>query len=117
MFGSKRVVAVLAATSVGVLAATALAAPAGAKPTASRTTSHLAAVLIRPHAATNQLDPYGPQGMNVDAAQSDFTEGDPRVIVAYIEGGINWYDQGTQAQNLADSVYVNWHETPVPCSG
>ncbi|HEV2360548.1 MAG TPA: hypothetical protein VGS21_02485, partial [Acidimicrobiales bacterium] len=67
-----------------------------------------------PRATSNSLDPMGPQGMNVDAAQSGYTTGDPNVIVAYVEGGINWYgDDGT----LASAVYVNWHETPVPCTG
>jgi hypothetical protein len=65
-------------------------------------------------ATAGSIDPYGPSGMNVYAAQS-LTTGDPNVIVAYVEGGINWY--GNDASTLAPSVYVNWQETPVPCVG
>jgi hypothetical protein len=57
----------------------------------------------------------GPCGMDLEDAWSHYTRGDPREIVAYIEGGINWHLP--QAKELADSVYVNWHELPVPCMG
>lgn len=66
-------------------------------------------------ASAGGLDPYGSAGMNVEAAQSQFTTGAPDMLVAYVEGGINWY--GSNASRLADSVYVNWHELPVPCTG
>jgi hypothetical protein len=76
----------------------------------------LAAVPAAAEAATaGSLDPYGPAGMNVDAAQAQYSQGSPDVLVAYVEGGINWY--GNNAQQLADSTYVNWHELPVPCTG
>ncbi len=57
----------------------------------------------------------GPCGMDLEEAYSHYTTGDPEEIVAYIEGGINWHVP--QAKELVDSIYVNWHETPVPCKG
>jgi hypothetical protein len=53
--------------------------------------------------------------MDFENAFSHCTTGDPREIVAYIEGGINWHIP--QAKELVDSIYVNWHELPVPCKG
>jgi hypothetical protein len=53
--------------------------------------------------------------MNLEEAWSHFTTGDPRVVLSYVEGGINWHLP--QAHELVDSIYVNWHELPVPCSG
>ena len=66
-------------------------------------------------ASSGGIDPYGPAGMNIEAALAQFTTGSPDVLVAYVEGGVNWY--GSNATELAGSVYVNWHELPVPCSG
>ena len=60
-------------------------------------------------------DPLGACGMNFDEAQAHFSAGNPHEVIAYIEGGINWHLPG--AEELADSVYVNWHEVPVPCEG
>ncbi len=88
---------------------------------ASAASAHHASSGVADHAATNSINPYGPDGMNVDAAQATVAAGTraagftPHVVVAYIEGGINWFDSG--AEDLADSVYVNWHDTPVPCDG
>ncbi|MGO9912145.1 MAG: hypothetical protein ACLPQS_13435 [Acidimicrobiales bacterium] len=70
---------------------------------------------LQPRATSSSLDPYGSQGMNVDAAHAKFTTGDPNVVVAYVEGGVNW--RGSNAQTLAGASYINWHDTPVPCSG
>ena len=53
-------------------------------------------------------------GMDIDRAFSHFTRGVPGVVISYIEGGINWQD--SVVQNYTDRIYVNWHETPVPCS-
>ena len=36
--------------------------------------------------------------------------------VAYIEGGVNWHEADNGAAGLADAMYINWHDTPVPCS-
>jgi hypothetical protein len=57
----------------------------------------------------------GPCGMDLEDAWSHYTTGDPRELVAYIEGGINWHL--AKAKELVDSIYVNWHELPVPCTG
>ncbi len=54
-------------------------------------------------------------GMNLDAAWSTYTRGDPNVTIAYIEGGINWHL--SDAATLASVVAVNWKVTPVPCTG
>jgi hypothetical protein len=75
----------------------------------------LSAASARPAAAAGGIDPYGPEGMNVEAAQARFTTGDPNLVVAYVEGGINWH--GPDASMLATAVYVNWRELPVPCVG
>ncbi|MGO9197669.1 MAG: hypothetical protein ACLQK4_11175 [Acidimicrobiales bacterium] len=98
----------LGAAAVALVASSVLASlPGGA--------SGATAGMRAPHATTSSLDPYGPQGMNVDAAQKDFTTGDPDVVVAYVEGGINW--RRSNAAALAGASYINWHDTPVPCSG
>ena len=104
------VAVVVAAVLVGAgsFIAVDVAGAAAARPSAA---AHLTVV---PRATTSSIDPYGPLGMNIDAAHAT-TSGDPSVVVAYVEGGINWY--GPNASALADSVYVNWHETPVPCKG
>jgi hypothetical protein len=59
--------------------------------------------------------PEAPCGMNFEEAFSHYTTGDPHEVLAYIEGGINWHL--SQAKELVDSIYVNWHELPVPCTG
>jgi len=70
-------------------------------------------------AASGGLNPYGTQGMNVDAAQAYLATGangsPPHVVVAYVEGGVNWHN--SSSKNLANSMWVNWHDTPVPCTG
>jgi hypothetical protein len=65
--------------------------------------------------ASPPVTPYGPCGMDLEDAFSHYTTGDPHEVVAYIEGGINWHLP--QAKELVGSIYVNWHELPVPCSG
>jgi len=54
-------------------------------------------------------------GMNLDAAWANYTTGDPNVTIAYVEGGINWHLG--DAATLAGAVAINWHATPVPCTG
>lgn len=66
-------------------------------------------------APTSAVSADGPTGMNLDAAWSKYTTGDPAVTVAYIEGGINWHL--SDAATLAKVVKVNWREAPVPCRG
>jgi len=65
--------------------------------------------------ASPPVTPYGPCGMDLEDAFSHYTTGDPSEVVAYIEGGINWHIP--QAKELVGSIYVNWHELPVPCTG
>lgn len=55
-------------------------------------------------------------GMWLDQAQQAFTSGSPHILVAYIEGGINLHDSSF-AKAIDSSLYVNWHELPVPCKG
>ena len=57
----------------------------------------------------------GSQGMNLAQAFRQYTTGSPNVVVAYIEGGMNWQMQG--AQTISDHMYLNWHNLPVPCTG
>ncbi len=57
----------------------------------------------------------GPTGLDLTAAFQQYTTGDPHVVVAYIEGGINWHLP--VAASLVDHIYVNWRELPVPCVG
>ncbi|MGO9029228.1 MAG: hypothetical protein ACLQOZ_11445 [Acidimicrobiales bacterium] len=68
-----------------------------------------------PAAAAVQVSADGPTGMDLDAAWADYTTGDPNVTIAYVEGGINWHL--SDAATLAGAVAVNWHATPVPCTG
>ena len=92
----RRLAAYAAAVVVGLLPAlTAVPTPVGATPV--------------------QVQADGPTGMNLDAAWTDYTTGDPNVTIAYVEGGINWHLG--DAATLADAVTVNWHAVPVPCSG
>ena len=67
-----------------------------------------------PNSAGGQVSADGPSGMNLTAALAK-TRGDPSVVIAYVEGGINWHLPETA--QLAGHIYVNWHETPVPCRG
>src|SRR5438309_8475811 len=53
-------------------------------------------------------------GMDLERAWKHYTKGDPHVLISYIEGGINWHLD--TAKQFADRVFVNWRETPVPCS-
>jgi len=62
-----------------------------------------------------QVSGNGPTGLDLDAALSQYTRGDPHVVIAYIEGGINWHLPA--AATLVNHIYVNWRELPVPCVG
>src|SRR5580704_10432717 len=69
------------------------------------------------HAAceSGKVTPNGPCGMGLEEAFSHYTTGNPEEVVAYIEGGVNWHVP--IAQGFVNNIYVNWHETPVPCTG
>lgn len=56
-------------------------------------------------------DPENASGMSVDKAWN-YSKGSPNTIVAYVEGGINWHDPA--ARELADKVYLNTAELPLP---
>ncbi len=99
-------VSMLAITGAGLGPATAGASPAPG--------AHHAA----PKTAVVTAD--GPLGMNLTNALTAYNalpgaSTNQGVTVAYIEGGINWHLG--DAATLANSVYVNWHALPVPCSG
>ncbi len=64
---------------------------------------------------TTGVNEFNATGMNINNAFSTYTQGSPHIKIAYIEGGINWHL--SDAASLASVVYVNWHETPVPCTG
>jgi hypothetical protein len=57
-------------------------------------------------------DPEGAAGMSVDKAWRDVTTGAPDVTIAYVEGGINWFDPA--ARDLVNQVYLNPGELPPP---
>ncbi len=120
--------AVLWSTVLAILSLLAAMAPgtlpaSGATPLATtRSPGRPSAMLQSPitqtaarHSPVPHLDENGPQGMNVEAAWSAYGTGSPNVTIAYVEGGINWHLP--DAASLASVAYVNWHETPVPCSG
>jgi hypothetical protein len=69
------------------------------------------------HAAceAGKVTPNGPCGMGLEEAFSHYTTGNPEEVVAYIEGGVNWHVP--IAKGFVNNIYVNWHETPVPCTG
>lgn len=99
--------AILAAALSLLLLAALAAAPA---------TTALAAAGGPTRSSCSTVTPDGPCGMDLERAWSQYTTGDPHIVIAYVEAGINW-QLGDRAKQLVDNVYVNWHETPVPCTG
>ncbi len=65
--------------------------------------------------AASAMTALGSSGMNLAQAFRQYTTGSPNVIVAYIEGGMNWQMPG--ASTISNHMYLNWHNLPVPCSG
>ncbi|TMB11866.1 MAG: hypothetical protein E6J71_24860, partial [Deltaproteobacteria bacterium] len=66
-----------------------------------------------PKCAPQAMDPENASGMSVSTAWRDFGTraiGAPDVVIAYIEGGINWHHG--DAQELAKKVYLNRGELP-----
>src|SRR4051812_28846031 len=45
-----------------------------------------------PKCAPNARDPENASGMSVDQAWREYTTGSPDVVIAYVEGGINWHN-------------------------
>lgn len=65
-----------------------------------------------PRCAPNARDPEGAAGMSVDAAWAQYTPGEPEVVIAYVEGGINWH--ADSARDLVNQVWLNRAELPLP---
>ncbi|GAA0274592.1 hypothetical protein GCM10009527_083770 [Actinomadura nitritigenes] len=65
-----------------------------------------------PKCAPNARDPENASGMSVDKAWREYTIGSPDVVIAYVEGGINWHNG--DAAELADKVFLNTGELPEP---
>jgi len=66
-----------------------------------------------PKCAPQAMDPENASGMSISTAWQDFGRlaiGRPDVVIAYIEGGINWHHG--DAQELAKKVYLNRGELP-----
>lgn len=64
-----------------------------------------------PRCAPSASDPEEASGMSVDRAWRRFTAGDPRTVIAYVEGGVNWHDD---PEELANRTFLNRGELPKP---
>src|SRR3954451_8289167 len=64
-----------------------------------------------PQCTPNARDPENAAGMSLDKAWRQFTPGNGRTVIAYIEGGINWHHD---PQELANKVFLNKGELPNP---
>ncbi|MGI8608475.1 MAG: S8 family serine peptidase [Candidatus Dormibacteria bacterium] len=60
-------------------------------------------------------DPENASGMSVDKAWSTYSKGSDQVVVAYMEGGINWRINGSC--ELKDQAWLNLKELPLPEDG
>ena len=58
-------------------------------------------------------DPENSAGMFVNRTWREFSVGEPEIVIAYIEGGINWHIDG-DVEELANKVYLNTGELPEP---
>jgi hypothetical protein len=65
-----------------------------------------------PQSAPSASDPEGAAGMSVNKAWDAFGRGNPKVLVAYVEGGINW--RRDSARDLRRKVHLNTGELPPP---
>ncbi|GAA3192234.1 S8 family serine peptidase [Actinocorallia longicatena] len=65
-----------------------------------------------PRCTPGAKDPENASGMSVDTAWRDYTTGSPDVVIAYVEGGVNWHNGDTA--ELADKVFLNTGELPKP---
>src|SRR4051794_36185227 len=55
-------------------------------------------------------DPEGAAGMSVNRAWKDFGYGNSQVVVAYMEGGVNW--RQASSRDLRRKAYLNSGELP-----
>jgi hypothetical protein len=67
---------------------------------------------FEPACTPNAHDPSNAAGMSVDKAWSTYTIGDPHIVMAYVEAGINWFDPA--AKDLVNQVWLNKGELPLP---
>jgi hypothetical protein len=67
-----------------------------------------------PDIAPLAVDPEGAVGMSVDKAWEEFGIGREDVVIAYVEGGINWHYL-MSIPELADKIFINAGELPPPC--
>jgi len=65
-----------------------------------------------PQSAPNAFDPEGAAGMSVNRAWATYGFGRSDVVVAYIEGGINW--RRGESFDLRRKAYLNCGELPAP---
>jgi hypothetical protein len=76
-----------------------------------------------PESFPQAKDPDGASGMSVDKAWKMYGTGRTDVVIAYVEGGINWHAFGEEGQSgsvpdIADKIYINRGELPEPvCPG
>ncbi len=54
-------------------------------------------------------DPDDAAGMSVDIAWEEFGIGREDVVIAYVEGGMNWFNS---LEEIADKIYINMGELP-----
>jgi hypothetical protein len=64
-------------------------------------------------------DPENASGMSVDLAWKNYGIGRSDVVIAYVEGGINWHDFGEDGNSgtvpdIADKIFINNGELPPP---
>ncbi|MDQ6748309.1 MAG: hypothetical protein M3010_09430, partial [Candidatus Dormibacteraeota bacterium] len=67
-----------------------------------------------PQSAPIAKDPEDPQasGMSVDRAWATYSKGNDQVVVAYMEGGVNW--RIPSSCELKDQAWLNVKELPLP---
>lgn len=65
-----------------------------------------------PACTPGAVDPEGSAGMSVNRVWREFSIGDHRTVIAYIEAGINWHR--SDIEELRNKVYLNAGELPDP---
>ncbi len=70
-----------------------------------------------PESFPQAKDPENAAGMSIDKAWKMYGTGRTDVVIAYVEGGINWQHLET-VPDIADKIYINKGELPEPvCPG
>lgn len=64
-----------------------------------------------PQCTPGVSDAEGASGGSIDKAWRDYTTGDSKTLIAYIEGGINWR---LDPEEMANKVFLNRGELPKP---